>query len=181
MQAELLQHRFRVAHERFEFVVALLGPRELEHLDFLKLVLALDAARVFSRRAGFGAEAGRPRADFDRQHVGVERFVAVEAGEFHLGSGREPQIRAFEMKHVGGKFRQLAYAGKRSRVHQKGRKNFGVAVLAGVHVEEEIREGSFQPRAQSFVNRESRAGDFYALTESPEFLRLRQFPSAGAA
>ena len=45
VQAELLQQRFGIKHQRFQFVVALLGPGELEHLDFLKLMLAEDAAR----------------------------------------------------------------------------------------------------------------------------------------
>jgi hypothetical protein len=34
-------------------------------------------------------------------------------------------------------------------------------VLAGVHVEKEIRDGSLEPRAEAFVNRESRSRDFH--------------------
>ena len=48
--------------------------------------------------------------------VGVERFVAIEARQFDFGGRRQPQVRAFEMKHVRREFRQLADAGQRRRV-----------------------------------------------------------------
>src|SRR5579862_4683070 len=37
VQAEFLQERLRVTHKRFQFGVALIGPRELEQLDLLEL------------------------------------------------------------------------------------------------------------------------------------------------
>src|SRR5262249_55645415 len=63
VEAETLQNRLGIAHERFEFVVAGFGTRELKQLDLLELVLAQDAARVASGGAGFGAEAGGPGAE----------------------------------------------------------------------------------------------------------------------
>ena len=116
-----------------------------------------------------------------RQLVGVERFVAVQAGQFHFGRGREPQIGAFEMKHVRREFRQLADAGERRGVDDKRRQNFRVAVLARVHVEKEIRDGALEPRAQALVNGEPRSGNFHRRLLNPEFRRLRQPPSADAA
>jgi len=50
--------------------------RELEELDFLKLVLAENTAGVFSSGAGFRAEASRPGGDVN--------------GEFFLGNGFVP-------------------------------------------------------------------------------------------
>ena len=77
VQAEHLQQRFRIAHQRFQLLVTLLGPREFEQLHFLKLVLPEDAARVLACGAGLGAEAGGPGASLDRASVGVQRFVAI--------------------------------------------------------------------------------------------------------
>ena len=76
--------------------------------------VSLPAAPASERKQAVQAQA------LIGQALGVQRFVAVEAGEFDLGRGRQPQIRAFEMKHVRGEFRQLADAGERGGVHQKG-------------------------------------------------------------
>ena len=85
------------------------------------------------------------------------------------------------MKHVRRKFRQLAHAGQRSGVHQKRRQNFRVAVLAGVHVQEEIRERPFEPRAQAFVNRKARPRDFHRRVEIQNSRAFAQFPVRLAA
>ena len=100
----------------------------------------------------------------------------METGEFDLGGGREPQIGAFEMKHVGGEFRQLANAGERSGVDEKRRQNFGVAVFARVHVEKEIGDGAFEARAESVINGETRAGDFHGGREIQNSGALADFP-----
>ena len=63
MQAQLLQNGLGVAHQSFVFLVTLVGMRELEQLYFLELVLAQDAARIFSRGTGFGAETRGPGGD----------------------------------------------------------------------------------------------------------------------
>ena len=175
MQAELLQQRFGIKHQRFQFVVALLGPGELEHLDFLKLMLAEDAASVLAGGASFGAKAGGPGAGFDGQKSGIEGFVAIEAGELNLGGGGEPKVGAFEMKHFRGKFGQLANAGKRRRVHQERRKIFGVAV-ASVDVEKEICQGALEPRSQRAVKGKSRTGNFGGARQVENAGALAQFP-----
>ena len=90
MQAELLQQRLGVAHQRFELVVALLGPRELEHFDLLKLVLPQDAARVFPAAPASERKHAVQAHTLIGKALGVERFVAVEAGELDFGRGREP-------------------------------------------------------------------------------------------
>src|SRR5208283_528205 len=78
VQSKLLQDCLGVAHQGFVFVVALVRMRELEEFHFLKLVLAQDAPRVFTRRAGFGAEAGSPSGHENRQLLLRERRVAIE-------------------------------------------------------------------------------------------------------
>jgi hypothetical protein len=58
-QAQRLQNLFRVARQPLVLGVGVLGPGELDQLDFLKLMLADDAARILARRSSLGAEAGR--------------------------------------------------------------------------------------------------------------------------
>ena len=112
MKSQPLQNCFGISDERFEFVVALFGTREFEHLDFLKLMLPFDAARVFSRSARLGPKAGRPGADFDWQVLRVQRFIAVQTGEFHFGRRRQPEVCSFKVEHIRGKFRELPDAGE---------------------------------------------------------------------
>ena len=63
--------------------IGLFGPCEFDHFDFLKLVLADDAARVFARGTGLGAEAWRVGSERN----GQARFVEKTAGltEFKKG------------------------------------------------------------------------------------------------
>ena len=74
MQAQPLQNSFGVSHQRFQFVVTLLRPREFEHLHLLKLVLSLQPARVASRRPRFRPETRRPRAHFQSANRRRSRF-----------------------------------------------------------------------------------------------------------
>ena len=59
---------------------------------------------------------------------------------------------------------------------RNGRQNFGVAVLAGVHVQEKIGESAFQAGAQAFVNGKARACDFYRCVEIQNPRAFAQFP-----
>ena len=58
-QAEGLENLFGVAGQPLVLGVGVFGAGELDQLDFLKLMLADDAARVFAGGSGLGAEAGR--------------------------------------------------------------------------------------------------------------------------
>src|SRR5713101_2967010 len=80
--------------------------------------------------------------------------------ELNFRGGRKPEIRAFQLEEVGGKFRQLTRAHERRCVYKKWRKNFRVSVLARVDIEEKIREGALEACSPAFVNRETGAGDF---------------------
>ena len=175
MQSQFLQNRFGILDQQFELVVAGVRPGEFEHLDFLELMLALQASGVAAGRSRFGAETRGPRAHFDRQQSLVDGFVAMQAGQFHLGRRREPQVRAFQVEHVSREFRQLADSGEGSGVNQKRRQNFGVAVLPGVQIEKEIGEGAFQPRAESDIHRETRTRDFYRRLEIQNARAFAQF------
>src|SRR5260370_10491873 len=110
--------------------------RELEKLDLLKLMLAKNAPGVLTGGAGFGAEASRPRGDADWKFLFGNGFVSVEIVELDFGSWREPEVGVLDFEQISGAFRQFARAGERRGVHQEGRQDFRVAMLAGVDVEE---------------------------------------------
>ena len=65
MQAKFLENGFGVAHQGFVLFVAFFRMRELEKLNLLELMLAENAAGVFSGGAGFGAEASSPGGNMD--------------------------------------------------------------------------------------------------------------------
>src|ERR1700674_5076102 len=132
---------------------------ELEELDLLELMLAEDSAGVFSSGAGLGAEAGRPRGDVDGEFFFGNRFVPIEIVKFYFRSRCKPKIGVLYFEEIGGELRQLARAGERPGVHQEGRQNFGVAVLACVDIEKEICEGALKASSPALVNGEARAGD----------------------
>src|SRR5713226_9265587 len=149
---------------------------ELEKLDLLELMLAEDAAGVFSSGTSFGAEAGGPGGDKNGEFFFGNGFVAVQIVELDFGSGREPEVGVLDFEKVGGEFRELASAGEGGGVHQEGRQDFRVAVLAGVDVEKKIREGAFKAGAPAFVDRETRAGDFRGGGKIEDACPFTDFP-----
>src|ERR1700732_5331787 len=157
-------------------VVALLRMSELEELDLLKLVLTQDSARVLAGRARFGAEAGGPRGYVDRQFLRGNCFVAIKVVEFHFAGGCQPEIGVLDLEEIGGKFWELAGRQQRGAVHEEGRKDFCVAMLACVHIEEEIREGTFETRTPTFVNGEASSDDFCSRGEIQNSSALTNFP-----
>src|SRR5260370_36250976 len=134
--------------------------REFEEFDFLELMLAKDAAGVFSCGASFGTEAGGPCSDVDGEFFLGDSLVAVEIVELDLGSWGDQEVGVLEFEKISGELRQLARTGEGSGVHEEWWKDFRVAVLAGVDVKEETREGAFKTCSPTFVDGEARAGNF---------------------
>src|SRR6266481_1514611 len=159
VQAELLKNGFCISYQRFVLFVAFLRMGELEELNLLELMLAEDPAGVFSGGAGFGAEAGGPCGDVDGEFIFGNRFVPIQIVKFYFRSRCKPEIGVLYFEEIGGELRQLARAGERRSVYQKGWKNFCVTVFARVNVEEEIRQGTLQASSPAFVNGEARAGN----------------------
>ena len=128
-------------------------------------MLADDAAHIASVGPGLAAEAGRVGAQLDGQLVEVERFVAIEIRHRDFGGGDQPEIRVLELEQIRCELRQLAGAVQAGGVDHERRQHFGVAVLAGVHVQHEVDQRALQLRAQAPVDGEARAGDFGGALE----------------
>src|SRR5712691_12267861 len=139
-------------------------------------MLPENAARIFSRGAGFGAEAGGPGGDADREFFFRDGLVAIEVVELDFGSGRKPKVSAFQLEKFRGEFWQLARARERRAVDDKGRQNLRVSVFAGMDVKEEIGEGPFEARTPAFVNSEASAGDFRGCGKIENARTFAHFP-----
>ena len=78
--AEFL-HELLLDREQVLMLVArVFRPHVREHLDLVELVSAEHAARVVARRAGLAAEARRVAGVAERQVVGDEDLLHVQAG-----------------------------------------------------------------------------------------------------
>ncbi len=163
VQLEPLEHRRGVARHLLELGVARLGRREAHELDLVELVLADEPAHVLAVRARLAAEAGRVGRVRDRQPVALEDLLAVQVGQRHLGGGDEVEVvralvaLARDAKRVVGELGQLAGAAHGRVLDEVGRGDLGVAVLAGVQVEHELRERARQPRPRAHQHGEARA------------------------
>src|SRR6266403_3292314 len=176
MQAQFLQNCFGVSSQRFVLFVTFLGMRELEKFNFLELVLPQNAARVLASRSRFGAETGGPSGHLNWQFVFWNGLVAIEVVKFHFAGGREPEIGVLNLEEIGRKFWQLAGGEQGGAVDQERRKNFRVAVLAGVHIEKEICQRTFQSRSPAFVHGKACPGDFRGRGEIENPGALANFP-----
>src|SRR5262249_11839964 len=84
LQTQLVQNGLAMFGQGFVLFVTFFRVRELEELDFLELMLAEDAAGIFSGGSGFRAEAGCPGGDVNWQLFLGNGFVAIKVVEFDL-------------------------------------------------------------------------------------------------
>ncbi len=88
--------------------------------------------------------------------------IAVEIVQLHLRRRRQPKIRVLQPEKIGGELRQLPRTHQRGGVHQEWRQNLRIAVLAGMHIQKEIRQSPLQARSPALIHRETRAGRSFA-------------------
>ena len=153
-QPKFLQNPFGVRGQLVQLFVALLGPRELHQLHFLKLVLPDDPPHIPPIGTRFAAEARRIRTELNRKLIGVQRFVAEEVRYRNLGRRRQPEIGILAMEQVFGELRQLPGSLKARRIDQKRRQHFGVTMLARVDIQHEVDQRPLQLGPQPDVHGE---------------------------
>ncbi|MNN05903.1 hypothetical protein D3C81_1186780 [compost metagenome] len=85
--------------------------------------------------------------ELQRQLLGVEDLPGDDVGQRHLGGRDQVQIGivlATDLEQVFLEFRQLAGALQRRSLDQIRRVGLFIAVLAGVQVDHELRQGAVQ-------------------------------------
>src|SRR5438876_6151226 len=128
----------------FELIVRIVGAREFHQLDFLKLVLANDAANILPVRARLTAKAGSICSKRNGQAASIQQFISVQIRNRDLSRRNQPQIllSMWNPEEIGGKLGKLSGATHGFRIHHEGREDLGIAVLASVHIEHEIRQSA---------------------------------------
>ena len=102
---------------------------ELDQLDLVELVAALDAAGVAAGRHLLAPEAGGEGDVADRQLGAVDDLVAVEVGDRHLGGGDEPEVLLGVAIEVLAELGEVAGADQALAAHHVRRVDLDVAVL----------------------------------------------------
>ena len=140
-----------------------LGMHDLHQLDLVELVLADHAARVLAVAARLRAEARRVRGQLERQRVGGEDLVAHDVGQRDLrGRDQVERLAVAVLRRPcvtenmsASNFGSCVVPTSVSRVDHVRRVALGVAVLARVHVEHELRERAMQAREIAAQERRS--------------------------
>ena len=165
-----------MAGQLLERRLGVLRSRDLNEFDLFELVLADHAARVLAVGPRLAPETRGLRGVAQRQLVGVEDLAGDHVGHRHLG-GRDQVTRRI----VGGgegvfaELRQLAGTGHRLRVDKVRQVELGVAVLAGVHVQHELRQRAVQARQRAAQHGEARAGQLRGGLGVEQAVRVAQF------
>ncbi len=104
--------------------------------------VSLPAAPASERKHGVW------QTNFSGRSLGGDDLLAHEVGHRHLGGRNQIEARCSPRmrEQILLELRQLPGADQRVRVHQVRRIDLGVAVLAGVQVEHELRERAMQVR-----------------------------------
>ena len=156
-ELEALEHRLGVRGHPLVLGVGLLGPGEADQLDLVELVHPDEPAGVLAVRARLAAEARRV-GDVSPREIGrLEDLVPVQVGDRHLRGGNQEEVVRREAVEIVLELGELPGPGQRRPIHQIGRRDLDVAMLAGVEVEHESRERADQPGPRSPAARESRS------------------------
>ncbi len=121
-------------------------------------MIADHAARVLTRRAGFRAEARSVGNELQRQRLRRKNLVAHQVGDGHFRSRNQVEgLLAAHDEQVLFELRQLSRAQNRLGLHEQRHIHLRVAVLPGMQVEHELRQGAMQMRDLRTKDHEARS------------------------
>ena len=159
-QLQQLQHALGVGGHAFQRLEGLGRLDDLHHLDLVELVLADHAAGVATGSARLTAEARGMGDELQWQLFGIENFAGDDIGQRDLGSRDQVQVGLVftgDLEQVFLEFRQLTGALQRRSLHQIRGVGLFVAMLAGVQVDHELRQGAMQTGDGAAQQGETRA------------------------
>ena len=139
-------------------------------------MLANHAARVLAVRPRLGAKARRVRRQAHRQLRSFDDGVAHEIRQRDLGRRNEAElVLAFEREQVRGELWQLAGTEQRRIVDEVGNVSFGVAMLARVQIQHQLRDCAMQACDRALQHDEASTRKFRCgvKIDEPELLAER--------
>src|SRR5882757_3476236 len=137
---------------------------------------ALDAAYVAAGRHLLAPKARRVSRHVDWQPIFVESLIAMETGQWHLGSWDEPEIIFVVVVHRVGVLRQMPGAGDGLAIHHQGRNYLEVTLLLSLDIEHPRDQRAFESRTRAAQDIETRPGEFHAAIEIDDPEILAEFP-----
>ena len=142
MQAEQLQHFFRVADHFLQFIVSVFRLHDLDQFHFIKLMDANHAARPHARRPRFTAETRRVRAVINGQLLLRQNFFAMDVCHRRFRRGYQIEFAQILGIVTFGhavilvlEFRKLSDAHEAMLSDHMRRRHFGVVMPGGVEIE----------------------------------------------
>ena len=160
MQAEQLQHAFRVFRERFQFVVRFFRRCDFDQLNLVELMHAENATGLATRCACFASEARGVSNKFPGKIINVQNFIAMEICQLNFPSRRKKDLVLLQTVHVRFKLWELRCADHAIAPDQKRRADFDVTMLPRVQIDHEIDQRTFQPCARAGETNKTAAAQF---------------------
>ena len=175
MQAELLQHRLRMATEGFQGLHGTVRVLDPDQLHLVELMHPGQTARLFPGAARLPPEAGRVGGILLGQIPFRQDFLPMQVGHWNLGRRHQEQLPALGRIHVLTELRQLPRPHHTRFPHQKRRGYLEVSVRGRVQVQHPVDQGPLQLRPQPAIDRKTAAGDLGRRREikNPQFLAQR--------
>ncbi len=121
------------------------------------------AAGIAPGGAGLAAEARRVGDELQRQLLGIENLAGHDVGQRHFCGRDQVEVClafAADLEQIVLEFRQLTGALQRRRLHQVGGIGLFVAMLTGVQIDHELRQGAMQAGDRPTHQGEAGAGQF---------------------
>ena len=160
VEAEELEDFFGVGGEAKELGGRLFRGGDFDELDFIELVHPNEATGTEACGACFSAEARGVSGVGDGELIGVKNFFAMEVGDGDFGGGCEVEIAVAAPVELVFEFGELGSADEGFWADDVRRTDFGVAVFAGMEIEEKIEESAIETSSGAGKNGEGAAADF---------------------
>ena len=124
---------------------------EFNQLNLVELMHTDQTTGITACSTGFCTEASAVCGIFQRQLVAGQNVVTMIVGYRNLRSRNQVHVAVFQLVHILGKFRQLAGALHACTVNDERREEFGITMLSGVYIQEEVDNGTLQTGAHATV------------------------------
>ena len=136
---------------------------------------AVQATHVLAIASCLTTEALSVGTVLDWQLLLVENHIAIDIGDWHLGSWDEVEIVDLAVIHLTLLVRELASAVARCLVDHCRRHDFSISRLVSLS-EEEVDERTLQTGTLTDINREASTSDLHTKVEVDEVVFLCKFP-----